>query len=98
PLHIPYLPTLRSSDLYFSKYHGISSGSDVIGATHLSNTYYFADVPTGSNFISYITILNPNSVAATVTASYYANGNTVQSQTITRSEEHTSELQSPDHL
>ncbi len=69
--------------MYFTNYHGISSGSDVLGATQLSSTYYFADVPTGNNFISYITLLNPNSVAATVTASYYVNGNKVQSQTVT---------------
>src|SRR5579884_2431095 len=69
--------------LYFTNYHGISSGSDVVGATQLSSTYYFADVPTGSNFISYFTLLNPNSVAATVTASYYVKGNKVQSQTVT---------------
>ena len=60
---------------------GTKSGSDVPGATHLATAFYFADVavgpqPGGGSYSSFITILNPpNSAgAATVTASYYANG------------------------
>jgi len=60
---------------------GIESGDDVIGATHLSTTFYFADVPTGPNYSSYITILNPNSTATTVTVKYYANSTQVGTQT-----------------
>jgi hypothetical protein len=77
--------------MYFSNFHVtssalVSSGTDVIGATTLNNTYYFADVPTGSSssgsYTSYLTILNPNVVAAHVTVNYYANGAKVQSQTL----------------
>src|SRR5579884_1688638 len=72
--------------MYFSNYHGISSGTDVIGGTTLSTTYYFADVPTGASssgsYTSYITILNPNTSVANITVNYYANGNRMQTQTL----------------
>jgi outer membrane protein assembly factor BamB len=72
--------------MYFSNYHGISSGTDVIGGTTLNTTYYFADVPTGSSssgsYTSYLTILNPGTTTANVTVNYYANGSKVQSQTL----------------
>jgi endoglucanase len=70
--------------MYFVHFQGrISSGTDVLGSTHLSNTYYFADVPGGPNFTSYLTILNPNNASATVTVQYYANGNMVGQQSTT---------------
>ena len=63
--------------LYFS-WHGINSGSDVVGATHLGTTFYFADVPTGPGFTSFLTLLNPpGNGSASVTAVYYANGQAV---------------------
>ncbi|GAC1621911.1 MAG: hypothetical protein NVS4B11_15390 [Ktedonobacteraceae bacterium] len=64
---------------YFS-WHGISSGSDVVGATHLGQTFYFADIPTNNGYTSFLTALNPpaNGIA-TVTATYYANGRAVGS-------------------
>jgi streptogramin lyase len=77
--------------MYFSNFHvtsstAVSSGTDVVGATTLSTTYYFADVPTGSSssgsYTSYITVLNPNTTTANVTVNYYANGSKVQSQTL----------------
>jgi hypothetical protein len=73
--------------LYFSNFEGISSGTDVIGATSLSTTSSFADVPSGQSssgsYTSYLTILNPNATSATVTVMYYANGTQVQTQTLT---------------
>lgn len=66
--------------MYFASYRGIFSGTDVIGATHLSNSYYFADVPTGPSNSSYLTILNPNNASASVTATYYYGGKAVGSQ------------------
>lgn len=70
--------------MYFN-YHGINSGSDVVGATKLGTTFYFADVPTGGGYSSFITILNPSgNNAATVTATYYLGGRTVgTAQTVT---------------
>lgn len=64
--------------MYFS--HSIKSGNDVLGATHLGQTFYFADIPTGAGFASYLTILNANSSTANVTATYYANGSAITSQ------------------
>jgi hypothetical protein len=50
----------------------VSSGSDVLGTTHTSTTFYFADVPAGGGFASYITILNPpNGKRARVIATFY---------------------------
>ena len=70
--------------LYFSNYHGISSGNDVVGGTTLATTYDFADIPTGTSDISYISILNPpGGTAATVTATYYSNGAKVGTQSTT---------------
>ncbi|GAC1394567.1 MAG: hypothetical protein NVS4B11_21060 [Ktedonobacteraceae bacterium] len=60
--------------MYFSNYHGLSTGTDVIGSTHLSTSYYFADVPSGLSYNSFITLLNPNITIAHVTVNYYANG------------------------
>ncbi len=70
--------------MYFS-WHGVNSGSDVVGATHLGTTFYFGDVPTGTGSASFITILNPpGNQPATVTATYYLGGKTVgNAQTIT---------------
>ena len=64
--------------MYFS--NSIKSGNDVLGATSASQNFFFADVPTGSGFISYLTILNPGNSTANVTATYYANGMAVASQ------------------
>lgn len=70
--------------MYFS-YHGVNSGSDVVGATHLGTTFYFGDVPSGSGYTSYLTILNPpGGQPATVTATYYVGGQSVgTSQSVT---------------
>ena len=69
--------------MYFVHFGSIASGTDVLGSTHLNTNYYFADVPTGPNNTSFLTILNPNNAAATVTATYYANGTVVGTQTTT---------------
>jgi DNA-binding beta-propeller fold protein YncE len=64
--------------IYFSNYHGMSSGTDVIGATQLGTNFYFADIPAGANATSYLTILNPGTSAANITVSYAANGQVTQ--------------------
>jgi virginiamycin B lyase len=69
--------------IYFVNYHGISSGTDVLGMTHLNTNFYFADVPTGSQMTSYLSVLNPNNGPANVTATYFANGHQVGSQSLT---------------
>lgn len=66
--------------IYFSNH--IKSGSDVLGATQTGQTFYFADVPTGNGFSSYLTILNPGTNTATVKASYYSGGQKITSQSV----------------
>ncbi len=68
--------------IYFTNFLGISSGTDVLGATHLATTFYFADVPVGGSYVSYVTILNPGSTTATATAVLSAGGKTIAKQTI----------------
>jgi hypothetical protein len=58
--------------IYFTTFKGVSSGTDVLGATHTGKDFYFADVSSLPGYNSYITILNPpNGITATITASYY---------------------------
>ncbi len=73
--------------MYFSAL-GTTGGSDVVGVTHTGTTYYFADLPVGSqpgggNSSSFLPILNPGATAAAVTATYYAHGQQVGSQALT---------------
>ncbi len=70
--------------MYFNAL-GTNSGSDVVGVTHTGTTFYFADLavggqPGGGSYSSFLPILNPGSSSATVTATYYANGQQVGSQ------------------
>ena len=68
--------------MYFN-YHGNQSDSDVVGATHLNTSFFFADIPSGGGITSYLTILNPpGGQTANVTATYYANGTQVGQQTV----------------
>jgi outer membrane protein assembly factor BamB len=70
--------------MYFNAL-GVNSGSDELGVTHTGTTFYFADVATGpqvggGSYSSFIPILNPGAASATVTATYYANGQQVGTQ------------------
>ena len=75
--------------MYFNaKAQGTNSGSDVLGVTHTGTTFYFADMavgsqPGGGTYSSYLPILNPGTTAANVTATYYAGGKPVGTQTLT---------------
>ncbi len=69
--------------MYFTNFAGVSSGSDVLGATHTGTNFYFADVPTGGGYASFLTILNPGNTTATVTATFVVGGSTISSQTQT---------------
>jgi hypothetical protein len=74
--------------MYFNaRAQGTNSGSDVVGVTHPGTTFYFADLATGSqpgggSSASYLPILNPGSSPATITATYYAGGKAVGTQTM----------------
>jgi hypothetical protein len=73
--------------MYFNAL-GTNSGSDVLGVTHTGTTFYFADLAVGAqlgggSYASFLPILNPGASMATVTATYFANGQQVGSQTLT---------------
>jgi len=52
--------------MYFN-YGGITGGSDVMGATSTSTTWYFAEGYTGPGFDEYICVLNPGATDAALT-------------------------------
>lgn len=60
--------------MYFN-YHGIQSGTDVIGTTSPATSYYFPEADTrnsGRTYATYITMLNPSSTQSThVVVTYY---------------------------
>jgi len=71
--------------MYFVNFDGVSSGSDVVGATHTGTTFYFADMPTIAGYNTFITILNPpdNTESATINVTYYHGGISVGQQMTT---------------
>lgn len=68
--------------MYFTNYHGLSSGTDVAGSTQLGKSFYFADVPNGGGAKSFLTILNSAALTANVTVNYFANGAQVGTQSL----------------
>lgn len=92
--------------MYFHGFHGVSSGTDVFGAASAQKQWYFAEVPRGSAGESFLSVLNPNSVDATVQVSYFVGSATpVQvTQTVhansrgTFDPNNTAELLSAQHL
>jgi len=72
-------PVIAERPMYFN-YQGVwSGGSDVVGATFPSSTFYFAEGTARPGFVPYITIQNSGSVAANVTLTYMkGDGTTAQ--------------------
>ncbi|HLX56045.1 MAG TPA: peptidase S53, partial [Ktedonobacteraceae bacterium] len=70
--------------MYFANFSGVSSGSDVLGATHTGTSFSFADLSTLPNYNTFITILNPpsNTAPAHITAAYFLGGTQVGSDTL----------------
>ena len=70
--------------MYFTNFLSVSSGSDVVGATSLATSFYFADMPTTPGYSSFITILNPpNGNLAHINVVYYASGTQISSSQTT---------------
>jgi streptogramin lyase len=72
--------------MYFNAL-GTHSGSDVVGVTHTSTTFSFADMAVGKqagggSSSSFLPILNPGTTTANVTATYYAGGTSVGTQSL----------------
>ncbi len=60
--------------MYFN-YQGVwTGGSDAIGATAPSTSWYFAEGSTLPNFDEYVTVLNPGDTAASLTFRYMVEG------------------------
>jgi hypothetical protein len=69
--------------IYFTNFKGISSGTDVLGATQTGTDFYFADVSSLLGYNSYITILNPpTGIAANITVYYYRGGSQLGTDTL----------------
>jgi hypothetical protein len=63
------------------RHNGIAAdgGSAVLGAPHLSTTWYFSEGYTAPNFDQYLLLLNPTAAEAPVTLTYYlSDGNTIE--------------------
>lgn len=69
--------------MYFNNYHGVSSGTDVLGATKPLNDWYFAEVPAGASGESFLSVFNPSTTDALVTVQYFIGGTTPISETKT---------------
>lgn len=78
------VPIIAERPMYFN-FHGIKSGTDVMGATNATNTlFYFAEGDTRQSNpatnSTFITILNPSqTTSAQVTVTYYSNGAVAES-------------------
>lgn len=81
------VPIIAERPMYFN-FHGIKSGTDVLGATNATNTlFYFAEGDTRlsnpATNSTFITILNPSqTTTAQVTVTYYSNGSAVETDTL----------------
>ena len=68
--------------MYFTNFIGVSSGSDTLGVTQTGTTFYFADVPTGGGYASFLTVLNANTTIAHITATFSVGGTSILTRTI----------------
>ncbi len=78
------VPIVAERPMYFN-FHGIKSGTDVIGATTPQTSYYFPYGTTTTGNYTYITLLNPSQTqSATVTLTYYTGSCTTNCPTETK--------------
>ena len=75
------VPIVAERPMYFD-FHGIKSGTDVVGATNANSTnFYFAEGDSRQStmtYYTYVTLLNPSQTnTAHVTITYYSQGTTV---------------------
>src|SRR5712692_1159866 len=79
----PCTGVVAERPMYFTNFKGVSSGTDVLGATHTGSDFYFADVSSLPSYHSYITILNPpGGATANLTATYYQGGTVLGTDTL----------------
>ena len=81
------VPVVAERPMYFT-FHGIKSGTDVMGATNANNTlFYFAEGDSrqaGSmSYSTFVSILNPSTTkTAHVQITYYSHGSAVETETV----------------
>ncbi len=80
------VPIVAERPMYFN-FHGIKSGTDVVGATHANNTnFYFAEGDSRQSsmtYYTYVTILNPSQTnTAHVVITFYSQGTTVGTENV----------------
>jgi hypothetical protein len=79
----PCTGVVAERPMYFTNFKGVSSGTNVLGATHTGTDYYLADVSSLPSYHSYLTILNPpGGATATITATYYQGGTVLGTDTL----------------
>jgi hypothetical protein len=69
--------------MYFRYGAGIDGGHAAVGVTGASPRWLFAEGYTGPGFDEYLTILNPNAMAATVRITYTLGDGSQQGATVT---------------
>ena len=63
------LPVVAERPMYFN-YQGWDGGSDSLGATALSKTWFFSEGTTRTDFVTYLAIFNPDTAEASCTIEY----------------------------
>jgi hypothetical protein len=69
--------------IYYAYQGAIPGGDTAVGVTSPRATWYFAEGYTGAGFDEYLTVLNPNTVAATVRVTYLFDGAPSRERTVT---------------
>ncbi len=64
-------PIVAERPMYFTYNGTIPGGTDVLGATQLSSTFYFPYLDTSATHDNWLAILNPSSNSMTVTIQYF---------------------------
>jgi hypothetical protein len=75
------IPFVAERPMYFNYLGFINGGHDVMGTAAPNTSWGFAFGYTGTGFDQYLCIMNPGSADATVTATYYIQGDAVTTQT-----------------
>jgi len=74
------VPIVAERPMYFN-FFGIPGGSDVLGATQLATSFDFGYLDTTTNHSTFLTVLNQNNTALTVTVHYFAQNGTMTTAT-----------------
>ncbi|MDY6794684.1 MAG: hypothetical protein SWK76_05320, partial [Actinomycetota bacterium] len=68
--------------IYFNYKGAWTGGHDVVGATSLSDTYYFAEGYTGDGFEEWLCLMNPAATATTAQVTYMFDDGSTESTNV----------------